>query len=366
MGIFGRLLKLHSSGNVPLEDFFTEVVAHLFETEPKTCLAWMDHTGLLGQKERHGVRVTTQHSLDALEHHATGSRPDMLIEAFDEEGFDAVLIESKIGSREGPEQLRRYAELLRDRSDAREKTLAYITRDYDPKNSNEILASVGDGRVRFVQLRWHDFYRFLQTRQETTLIKEALLFMEEERGMANTNQFTPIDVLALSNLASALSVVTETMEGDVREELQAVMGASVRSPGHMLNELKIRDRYLLYANSREDHRFWCGLGYHLPSKSQTAAHYPTVDLFIEVNRPSPNQREIVDVMREIEKGRGWYSQNLGVYDAGWSRVGRGRSLRDFLSSEDHVAEIKKFFFETLEELREIKELYPHLPWGDSR
>ncbi len=64
-------------------------------------------------------------------------------------------------------------------------------------------------------------------------------------------------------------------------------------------------------------------------------------------------------MREIERAQGWYSQNLSVYDAGLSRV--GRSLQDLLSSEDHVAQIKGFFLESLDELREIKEQYPHLP-----
>ena len=126
-GASRTLAKASYTGAVPQEDFFGEVVAHLFEAEPQTCLTWIEHAGLLTERERHGVRVTTQQSLDALEHHATGSRPDMLIEAFDEEGFDAVLIESEIGSREGLEQLRCYAELLRDRSDVREKFEAVLS-----------------------------------------------------------------------------------------------------------------------------------------------------------------------------------------------------------------------------------------------
>jgi hypothetical protein len=39
-------------------------------------------------------------------------------------------------------------------------------------------------------------------------------------------------------------------------------------------------------------------------------------------------------------------------------------LLGFLSSEDHVANSKKLFLESLEELREIKGQYPRLPWGD--
>lgn len=69
-------------------------------------------------------------------------------------------------------------------------------------------------------------------------------------------------------------------------------------------------------------------------------------------------------MREIEKREEWYGCNLSTPKA-WAGVRRERSLRDSLSSEDHIAEIKEYFLESLEELREIKGQYPHLPWGDS-
>ena len=72
------------------------------------------------------------------------------------------MIESKIGSGEGQEQLRRYAEHLDKLTGVDGKALLYITRDYDPKDLGEILTGLDDN-TRFKQLRWHDFYRFLQT-----------------------------------------------------------------------------------------------------------------------------------------------------------------------------------------------------------
>jgi hypothetical protein len=44
--LLGRMLRL-SPESVPLEDLFTEAVAHLFETGPHLCLAWLEDTGLL-------------------------------------------------------------------------------------------------------------------------------------------------------------------------------------------------------------------------------------------------------------------------------------------------------------------------------
>ncbi len=359
MGLFSRLLRLHSAP-VPLEDFFTEVVAHLFNASPRTCLRWLEHTRLSESKQEQ-VHVSTQHPLDPLEHHVAGSRLDMLIELSDGRNSDVILLESKIGSREGEEQLRRYAELLDAMTGFRGKTLVYITRDFDPKNRDEILANTEGSSVYFVQLRWHDFYLFLKAQPKTMLIDEILLFMEE-RGMARSNQFDAVDLLSLSNMLKALNMMDETMSGEVSAKFEAVTG-SLQSRVNILNQLKEHKRYLLYSFLHEGWSFWCGLGYHLPSAGVT--EYPTVDLFVEVLSGSNLRHEIVNAMEEIARHRGWYSTNLGNLSAGWSRVGRGRSLQDFLSGPDHVAEIKKFFIESLDELQEIKEQYPHLPWDDS-
>ena len=93
--------------SVPLEDLFTEAVARLFETKPGLCLAWLTRAGLLpSDRAVETVRVRSQRSFTPLEHQDMASRPDLLIEAYakDGEAVDVVMIESKIGSKEGPEQ----------------------------------------------------------------------------------------------------------------------------------------------------------------------------------------------------------------------------------------------------------------------
>ncbi|MBC7824801.1 MAG: hypothetical protein H7126_13225 [Candidatus Parcubacteria bacterium] len=40
-------------------------------------------------------------------------------------------------------------------------------------------------------------------------------------------------------------------------------------------------------------------------------------------------------------------------------------MQDFLSEEDHVVAIKKFFLQALDELEKIKDQYSKLPWGAS-
>lgn len=176
--LLGRLMRLFPE-SVPLEDLFTEAVARLFEVRPQLCLEWLDEAELIspsvGGEIQGYVRVETQKSFLALGTHDTDSRPDLLIEVFrssgkelaeEEPAGNVVMVESKIGSGEGPQQLRRYAEHLDKMPDSGNKTLLYMTRSYDPKESDEILSGLNEN-VNFKQLRWHDFYRFLTTGKKT-------------------------------------------------------------------------------------------------------------------------------------------------------------------------------------------------------
>lgn len=172
--LLGRLVRLFSD-SVPLEDLFTEAVARLFERRPDLCVAWLKDAKLLplSRAAREGgvrVNVSSQKWVGALDHQDAASRIDLVIEvlwspeATAAEGrvvADMVMVESKIGGREGINfQLRRYAEHLHGMADYEGKALLYITRGYDPKDPREILPDASD--VRFEQLRWRDFYRFLQ------------------------------------------------------------------------------------------------------------------------------------------------------------------------------------------------------------
>lgn len=139
--LLGRLLRLFPD-LVPLEDLFTEAVARLFERKPELCLSWLDGLELttsVSREEQRYIRVTTQKSFVALDEHGPRGRPDLIVEVHHadeytelESSIGVVMVESKIGSVEGEDQLKRYAEHLNGMSGAR-KTLVYITRNYDPK-----------------------------------------------------------------------------------------------------------------------------------------------------------------------------------------------------------------------------------------
>jgi hypothetical protein len=128
--LLGRLLQMFPE-SVPLEDHFTEAVARLFETKPALCTAWLEEAGLIallpiGEVDARYVRVSSQRPFASLEHHDTASCRDLLLEVYrpqgrddaeDETISDVVMVESKIGSKEGQEKLRRYAEHLNEKRD---------------------------------------------------------------------------------------------------------------------------------------------------------------------------------------------------------------------------------------------------------
>jgi hypothetical protein len=107
-------------------------------------------------------------------------------------------------------------------------------------------------------------------------------------------------------------------------------------------------------------RWWCGLGFLL--KTSNLADYPTVRLMLEVDPNSPRRAEIIDAMKDICSQFGWQEYRLNEPKT-WSGIVREKSLRDFLSQEDHIVAIEEFFLEALNELDQIKYKYSQLPWG---
>jgi hypothetical protein len=383
--LLGRLLRLFPE-SVPLEDLFTEAVARLFERRPGLCLAWLKEAELLpaarvATVDEGYVRVSTQRRFGSLEHQDTASRPDLLIEvhwppqagpAGGEVVADVVMVESKIGSKEGQEQLRRYAEHLGEMTDFGGKTLAYITRTYDPKDPNKVLSGLG-ADVRFVQLRWHDFYRFLQkVAEQDALVEEAMAFMEEQ-GMARSYRFSTTDLMALSGVPRAFEIFDETLGGEVKNELESFAGRQPMRETQSIRELRWHQRYNIRA-LLHDWNLFCDVGYQLGRVDESAYSsilrlqadgYPAIFTFLEAQPGAEGRETSVAAMRQIALDEDWEAYNLED-PASWAGVRRVRSLASVLQEEDHVAAVQRFFVESIHQLREnlraVKKEHPDLPW----
>ena len=360
MSLFSRLLKLHG-GIIPLEDFFTELVAHLFSTNKEILYAWLKYLDLPDMDaDFDAVSVSTQQTFKGLPHHDSDSCPDLVIELVGGCKQDIIFIESKIGSKEGCQQLSRYAEILDAIPDFHNRLLVYITRDFDPKDREGVFKEIPNSSVRFKQVRWHQFYQFLTSQVETMLTEEIIKFMQIHQ-MAHNNQFSSIDVIALANFTKSLKLMDQTMWGEVSQQFKQVLGS--RLPHRKtLEGLHAHGRYLMYARMPDQlpGQWWCGLGFML--NTSTSTDYPTVYLTLEVDPRSQHRAAIIEAMKEICKQPQWKGYELDDSKA-YSRIVLGRSLQSFLGEEDQVAAIQKFFLEALDELVKIKSQYPHLPWA---
>jgi hypothetical protein len=353
MALFGRLLRLHGPP-VPREDFFTEVFAGVLQAHPELAANWF--AGLLGRPlvGAPTVTVSTQFGFGRLEDHFAGSRPDLIATLSDEGGSDVVVLESKLGSGEGLEQLRRYAAHLSGIKNARERVLVYATRDPDPKDGSAITAGL-PCPVRFLSLRWYEVYRFFATRQQSTLICEMLSFMEEE-GMDQANQFSAVDAIALGSLHRALKLMRESLRGPVEQRLIELFGG-VRQYSTAMTQLHDHNRFILH-QWMEPGRWWCGVGYFLHEADPSG--YPLLGLIVEVDPRSPQRAEIMSMMEAVYARGGWERQRW--QPGAWSAVLRLKSLRELMPNEDHVAAAREFFLQLLDDVATIQAEFPHLPW----
>lgn len=357
--LFKKLLQLKNrdSDRTPLEDFFTEILAFLLKTRTNILVDLLNQFSISSIKQPDFICLSTQESFDALANHAHASRPDVLIEVASGDQRDIVFIESKIGSTEGWEQLRRYAEHLNHLQNINNGILLFITRDYEPKNQDEILERCDRTKVKFLQLRWHEIYRFLTKYQEDFLLKEIKSFMEIH-NMSQSGQFNAVDILALTNFSNAKRVMDETLLGEVAEKFRATCGFASQI-GTALTEFKQHNRYII--NSDRGGAIWVGLGYWVDPSITT--NCPEVGVLIETVPNSTDREQILKAMLEIVQSSSekWRGTNL-TQTKSWSSITQMKPLHTFMSGEDHVASVKTYFKEMLADVSSIRQKYSHLPW----
>ena len=143
-----RLFKYRATeGRSPREDFFTEAFAGVLESRPEWAIAF---AAWLTECEIESTHVATQkvaHGTDRL---------DMWLKARDQEdGIHLIVLENKLGARQGRDQLRRYESYLAEQG-ADSYTLVYVTMhertDFEPSSE----------AVSFRNLHWFEVYDWLE------------------------------------------------------------------------------------------------------------------------------------------------------------------------------------------------------------
>lgn len=365
MALFNRLLRLKSDDIYRLEDFFTEIVAHYFEANQQALKSWLQFIGIVNDNNWENASITTQKSYQDT-HENKERRPDIVVEILSNDTVSIVFFESKIGSQEGQDQLRSYARILDQLTGYRKKYIVYITRDFDAKVPEVVLQDVCNSEVKFIQLRWHQFYQFLSTQPQSALVHEIQLFMQEQ-NMAQSNQFSAIDIVALTHFSASLKLMEQVMWGktlqkfeEVLEKQQSIQFRQRRA----LQNIQWHGRYIM--GVWMPGKWWCYLGFQLKVadyiKLPFPHDYPVVKLNLEIDPKSPHRQTTIQEFKSISEQYHWQEYRLNEPET-WSGISMNKSLRNFLVEADHVSAIESFFLEALRGLEEIRKKYPHLPWG---
>jgi hypothetical protein len=336
MSLFTSLLHLKSDSQLRVEDFCTEIVAQLFRSYPALIVAWLRSVGIDADNDS-VCEVQTQVTFRKLPLHDYDSRPDMMIVHQRSGSRDVILVESKIGATEHQNQLRYYAEHLhvsKALGDYQTATLVFITRNIEGVDSANILQNCHD-EVRFLQQRWYEVYGLISSLPSDAFITEVLKFMAENRIDMDT-QFSPLDILVLTNFPRVRRMMDETLLR-VRDDFIRVAGAAARNSAWM-TQLQW-DRYIMYVDQND---WWLGIGYFFNPASTTA--YPTIGIHLEVNPSSKLRDSVLPLMRAItsETNSEWIGINLNTPRA-WSAIRLERDLRQIMVDDDHLEAITREF-----------------------
>ena len=181
--IFDRIFRYRPSGRrTPREDYFTELFASVLEKCEYLGTAIVEKLICCNNIKK--VTLQTQKHFSSL-----GRRVDLYVTAWDGNGQRHVLVvESKLDSVAGENQLSDYIELLAQDEDACSRTLAYITKNSEDPGISELECQGRRNNVTFKHLKWSQVYKWIEECVEELegpnltwegLLKELLALMED-------------------------------------------------------------------------------------------------------------------------------------------------------------------------------------------
>ncbi len=193
-----RLLKLynkqHQSGKTPLEDFTTEALVGLLETDKKLLQVFCKD--FLKLKSEH-FSISSQRKYPLKDEH------DCIIDIVIEGENEICFIENKVNSSEGYKQISRYCMILdeyKQNNQEFDTKMVYCTQFSEPKEEN----SHG-----FIEIKWYEIAHFLKKHLNKYPTIKLFIDFLKSKNMDQDLTITAIDLITIQNYTRA----TELMKG---------------------------------------------------------------------------------------------------------------------------------------------------------
>ncbi|MDX2079955.1 MAG: PD-(D/E)XK nuclease family protein [Terrimicrobiaceae bacterium] len=351
MSLFREIRRLCLKDAEQHEDILTEIVAAVLQNNHHLAQLWL-RTLEIEFPDDATITVETQYAMDGLADHETDSRVDLVLRISNPLGKQIVFVESKVGSTQGKNQLGRYAALLRREceDEGAQGTLVFLTQSFEEATDPSVPG------VKFVRARWFQFYKILKSGKSSDGLEKQLMLFMEERHMSVGNQFRSTDLVALENFRGAKAVIDETL-AEACDEWKKVFGKR----GQLNKAHSQMGKDGCYMISTRFPGFEVLLGYWFPAADSDDG--VSLGLVFQSDPKASNRSLVLEAFQKWaeEKGKGWESWALDN-PREWASITRWEWLRVFLTRDDHVAAVKAYFRELLEDVRAFQARFPELPW----
>ena len=173
--------------------------------------------------------------------------------------------------------------------------------------------------------------------------------------MASSYRFSATDLMALSGVPRAFEILDETLDEEVKAELESFAGNKLKREPEAMNNLRFHRRYVVMVPLHGWHLV-CYAGYQMRTPGDyTAAlrvpdDYPVIVVALEAQPGAAGREASVAAMKRIGLNEGWETYSTDD-PRGWAGARRTRSLAVLLSEQDHIGAVKNFFIDSIQQLR---------------
>jgi PD-(D/E)XK nuclease superfamily len=323
--LFTRLYKYRErEGKNDLENFSTELLSYCLENDMDF---QKDFLEMIDCEDHSIIHISTQQSYSSL------GRPD--IEILTKNSI--ILIENKVDSAEGYEQLERYTKILLS-NNIENKFLIYLTKFYEHK----VLVKAN---IKYKNIKWWDVNSIMKHNNLITTIFSDYLI---ENELAMDKNFRNIDLVSLENIGNVISKMDEVIDS-IKDYFGKKLGNFSKDSSR---STRLREQaYYNYKSVGDPFKFNINVGYfwHWPNE----AIYFGVSIWIQFK--SDEKKEIIDFFKENLAG--WEVEPWGKTIT----FGNYKKLSEIVAtSDEQLPVMRDFLIVSIDKLSELKSTNPNI------
>ncbi|MCR8666226.1 PD-(D/E)XK nuclease family protein [Aestuariibaculum sp. M13] len=333
--MFISLYKLYNSTNsnrTPLEDFTTECFAGVLQCNADVLVNFIKFLKL--KPGNYEVLTQVKYTLP--------DDPNCIVDMVLESDTTVCFIENKVNSKEGWEQLARYAKVL-DGID-KETHLRYCTKHVDTKKEKQ---------HHFKQFRWYDIGNLLEKHHDKNVMAMQYLHFLKQQQMAIDTSISTDTVITLKhflNSYDAMDFHVKNVEPDFKKLFSDVRIVKQEK----LSKIREHDRIArMICNPLQDTSYHTEILY--------AIHFESCQLQTQlwVHKSHPQCAEI----QKRGKDSGLFnSSEINEYGL---HLKNTKKLFHFIDSKNSDVDIKQWFLESFQKVKQFIDDNQDLNWNEN-